>query len=463
MDVDFSPNLNEKDEIAPQSPLWDVIDFTGGSGNVENLELTKGVPTVRLASEFHQADQRLALMFEHSSQMIREFQASANGLSPTPTWFRRPSNVVNDLSGEDSMSISPLHPPHFVSPQPCMSSPRASPSPGSPVFQVSGEDKMSISSPHVSRSRSPSPPRSASLGALSGEHHVPTSPSPGPLSGYSALQGCGEDKMCASPPQESHSLSTSPAGSPLSNASPGSSGFTDLPGDDNMAIMSPRASRSPSPLFNASPGSSGFTDLPGDDNMAIMSPRASRSPSPLPPALPSFQGASGEDSASAPSRETSPCPSSTGYKPRGGHFLLPRSTPGPGGKKKKDKPRAEVEFVLQSPQKARSVGKPGKLIVPKPYTPEILLKNMDALGIKPMDPNNKEEVWKFFELVANMLQLVQGRDKSIEERPGCIPGYDNVLKDWVPRYGIGDIPSKMAALSLTDEVRLLQLYPFSSL
>lgn len=427
LDVDFSPNPNNKDGISAESPLWDVIDFTGGSGYVPDLELTKGVPTVRVASEVHQMDQRLALMFEHSSHIIQEVKAlSANGLSPPTTWFRRSSNVFNDLSGEDSMSISPLHPPNSVSPRPCMSSPRASPSPGSPVFQDSGEDIDM----HVSRSRSRSPPRSASLKALRGEHYVPTSPSPGPLSGYSALQDWGEDKMCASPPQESHSPSTSRAGSPL---------------------------------FNASPGSPGFTDLPGDDNMSIMSPRTSRSPSPLPPGSPSFQGPSGEDYGSNASRQTSPSPPSTGSKSRAGHFLVPCGTPRPGGKKKKDKPLIEVEFVLRSPQKARSVRKPGKIMVPKPYTPDVLLKNMDSLGIRAMDPNNKEEVWNFFELVANMLQLIQGRDKSIEKRPGCIPGYDNVLKDWVPRYGIGDIPSKMAALSLTDEVRLLRLYPFPSL
>lgn len=62
--------------------------------------------------------------------------------------------------------------------------------------------------------------------------------------------------------------------------------------------------------------------------------------------------------------------------------------------------------------------------------------------------------------MANIHQLIQRRDKSIEKTPECIPGYDNILKDWVPKYGIGDIPSKMAALSLTDEVRFLQLYLF---
>ena len=50
MDIDFSPNSNDKDENAAQSPLWDVIDFTGSAGRVPDHELTKGVPTVRLAS-----------------------------------------------------------------------------------------------------------------------------------------------------------------------------------------------------------------------------------------------------------------------------------------------------------------------------------------------------------------------------------------------------------------------------
>lgn len=51
MDVDFSPNLDDKDENAAQSPLWDVIDFTGCSSQAPDHELTEGIPTVRVSSD----------------------------------------------------------------------------------------------------------------------------------------------------------------------------------------------------------------------------------------------------------------------------------------------------------------------------------------------------------------------------------------------------------------------------
>lgn len=264
-----------------------------------------------------------------------------------------------------------------------MSSPRASP-PGSPAFQDRGEDKTSISSPQASCSSSPSPPRSPSFGVLSGDHYAPTSPSPGPLSSYPAFQDSGKDKMSTSSPHESHSPSPSPPGSPL---------FLDLSGEDYTPISS-----APSHPCSGFPR---FKDLTGDDNTSISSPHASRSPSPSPPGSPSFQGVSGEDYTSNASWQASPSPPSTGSKPRGGYFLLPSCTPRPGGDKKKGKPQAQVEFVLQSPQKARSVRKPGKINVPKPYTQDILLKNIDALWIRTMDPNDKEESWNWWRISTN--------------------------------------------------------------
>jgi hypothetical protein len=119
-----------------------------------------------------------------------------------------------------------------------------------------------------------------------------------------------------------------------------------------------------------------------------------------------------------------------------------------------------VEFILHSPQKAGNVPKPPRLKISRPYTPEVLLKNVNALGIRCIDDNDKEGIQKFFKKVGRIQRLIQERDKTFETTLGFIPGYDNVLKAWVPEFAMGEIPSPKAVFILKDKVRF-PLYIFS--
>ena len=220
---------------------------------------------------------------------------------------------------------------------------------------------------------------------------------------------------------------------------------------DYMPISSPHAS----PSLPPSPSRSlAFKDPSGEDYMPISSLHTSPCPSPLPSGSPISKDLSGEDHISRSSPNASPPPSPlSGSQASERSFLLPKRTPRPGVDKKKNTSQSPVDFILYSPQKARRAP---KLKVPKPYTPEFLLDNMNALGIRAMDPSKKKKIREFFGLVGGIHELIQSRDKSVETTPECIPGYDNLLKDWVPKFAVGEIPSKMAALDLTDrEVRLL--------
>ena len=114
--------------------------------------------------------------------------------------------------------------------------------------------------------------------------------------------------------------------------------------------------------------------------------------------------------------------------------------------------RLRKVYVLYSPVKKQPVQK-------KHYSPQGLLRNMDAWGIEPIDPENTNDILDFFCNLGNLRNLMKYRDKRFDKQPGWIPGYQLVLKDWVPQNAIEDIPSKEAVLLLEDKVSSLFLLP----
>jgi hypothetical protein len=88
----------------------------------------------------------------------------------------------------------------------------------------------------------------------------------------------------------------------------------------------------------------------------------------------------------------------------------------------------------------------------KNYSPQGLLRNMDAWGIEPIDPENEAKILQFFLELGGLRGLVKFRNKSLDKQPGSIPGYDGILDNWVTQYAVEAIPSREAASLLEGKV-----------
>ena len=83
--------------------------------------------------------------------------------------------------------------------------------------------------------------------------------------------------------------------------------------------------------------------------------------------------------------------------------------------------------------------------------PQFFIKNFDTLGIPVLEPGREIN---FFNSLAGLRKLIEEQDQTVE-RGVCIPAYDNVLKDWVPKFAMGYLPSENAPLKLQKDVRIL--------
>jgi hypothetical protein len=110
----------------------------------------------------------------------------------------------------------------------------------------------------------------------------------------------------------------------------------------------------------------------------------------------------------------------------------------------------------ESPQKFCKAPKASKLNASKPYSPTALLLYKSNLGFRSME--SKQDIMVFFKDLAKLWKVMQVWDKSNENYPWAIPGYDNLLRDWVLRFTLDLIPSKAAASGLEGKVRLHFVY-----
>lgn len=384
--MDLSPCPDNKDDKVSQSSWDNLIDFTGGSNVAPRVEERAFNVAPRVEERFLPKI-NFAASHSHQERVMNKF-------------LYRLFDSSGSMSKEPSVAFAPN----------CMST---------PVFNNSSDqDYTPIPSLPRSPSLCPSPPGST-LTDPREEDYTPASP----------LQMLPQAPPC---------LSLSPCVSPV---------FEDPSGVGYM----PRSPLHTSPHGFLSPfsspfGSHSFPDSGGEDFRPVSPVHTPPSPPPLPSGSATPQDVTGEQyvSKSSPLPPPSPASGSQGSK---GSFLLPKGTPRRGGDKKKNRSQLPVDFILYSPQKARLAP---KLKVPKPYTPEWLLDNMTAVGIKVMDPKNKKKIHEFFKLVGGIHDLIQGRDKSAEANPGFIPGYDNILKGWIPKFAGGEIPSDRDVLELTD-------------
>jgi hypothetical protein len=114
--------------------------------------------------------------------------------------------------------------------------------------------------------------------------------------------------------------------------------------------------------------------------------------------------------------------------------------------------RPRKVYVLYSACKKQS--QPSPAAKTKDYSPQGLLRNMDAWGIEPIDPENEAEILQFFLELGKLRGLVKSRNKSLDKQPGSIPGYDSILDNWVTQYAVGAIPSREAVSVLEGKVSL---------
>ena len=69
-----------------------------------------------------------------------------------------------------------------------------------------------------------------------------------------------------------------------------------------------------------------------------------------------------------------------------------------------------------------------------------------------MDEGNPLKILEFFAEVCLISPLFESRDQKMDIRG--IPGYENVLKDWVKKNALGPIPSETATSHLRAKVRI---------
>jgi len=143
---------------------------------------------------------------------------------------------------------------------------------------------------------------------------------------------------------------------------------------------------------------------------------------------------------------TSPSPSSQALREKNVRNI---STTLQGSSTLRPSPARKV-FTLVSPTKFRSHSISPS--ISEHYTPPMLLQNMDALGIEPMDEKNPLLIVDFFREVILISGLLESRDKIADKRG--IPGYQTVLENWVKKKALGPIPSHLATLHLGHKVRI---------
>jgi hypothetical protein len=115
-----------------------------------------------------------------------------------------------------------------------------------------------------------------------------------------------------------------------------------------------------------------------------------------------------------------------------------------------------MEFILESPQKSCKAPKALKLNTSEAYSPATLLLYKGDLGFGSME--NKRDIMVFFKDLAKLWKVMQVWDKSNENYPWAIPGYDNLLRDWVLCFALDLIPSIAAASGLEGKVRIHFVY-----
>jgi len=114
--------------------------------------------------------------------------------------------------------------------------------------------------------------------------------------------------------------------------------------------------------------------------------------------------------------------------------------------------RPRKVYVLYSPCKKTS--QPLPEAKKKKNSPKGLLRNMDAWGIEPIDPENEAKILQFFLELGGLRGLVKFQNKSLDKQPGGIPGYDGILDNWVTQYAVEAIPSREAVSLLEGKVSL---------